>query len=65
MNKVPKMLSSKDLSYLSDMLNWNYFATKTYYDAYNRAQNEEIKEVLYQGYNMHLQHYQKLLNFLG
>ncbi|MDO4341604.1 MAG: hypothetical protein Q4C44_02535 [bacterium] len=29
MNKVPNIISTKDLDYLSDMFNWNYGAYKS------------------------------------
>lgn len=65
MNKVPKMISTKDLDYLSDMLNWNYFTAKKCFNDAQCTNDEEIKKVLNDTANMHLEHYKYILNILS
>ena len=43
---VPKMISCKDLDYLSDMFNWNYDAYKSAFNAINSVSDIEIKDML-------------------
>ena len=40
-NKVPNIVSSKDLDYLSDMFNWNYEAYKKTYSYVNEVKDED------------------------
>lgn len=44
--KVPNIITGKDLDYLSDMFNWNYAALKSNYNAINEVTDEEIKNIL-------------------
>ena len=44
--KVPNIITGKDLDYLSDMFNWNYGAFKSNYNAINEVTNKEIKNIL-------------------
>jgi hypothetical protein len=64
MNEVPNMISTKDLSYIADMLNWNYLAVKEACDSSNNISDEEIKKLLKRVSDMHLDHYKKILNLL-
>lgn len=50
--EVPNIITGKDLDYLSDMFNWNYGALKTTNSSIESVQNEEIKSVLEEGFNM-------------
>ena len=47
--EVPKMISCKDLDYLSDMFEWNYNALKKTKDFRNRAEDREISDKLREG----------------
>lgn len=51
-NEVPNILTGKDLDYLSDMFEWNYGALKKMNVALSQVQDEQIKTVLEQGYNL-------------
>lgn len=51
-NEVPNILTGKDLDYLSDMFEWNYGALKKMNVAISQVQDEQIKTVLEQGYNL-------------
>lgn len=64
MNNVPKMISSKDLDYISDMLNWNYYAAKECFHFAEEVQDEEIRNTLSDTGNMHIEHYKYLLSIL-
>lgn len=50
--EVPNIITGKDLDYLSDMFNWNYGALKTTNSSIESVQNEEIKSILEEGFNM-------------
>ena len=41
-DKVPSIITGKDLDYLSDMFNWNYIALKKAKDFKDRAQDSDI-----------------------
>ena len=43
--KVPNIISGKDLDYLSDMFNWNYGAYKNTYNAIEQVNDNEIKAI--------------------
>ena len=51
-NMVPNIITGKDLDYLSDMFNWNYGALKTTNSSIESVQNEEIKSILEEGFNL-------------
>lgn len=44
--KVPNIITGKDLDYLSDMFNWNYGAFKSNFNAINQVNDSEIKELI-------------------
>lgn len=50
--EVPNIITGKDLDYLSDMFNWNYGAIKTTNSSISSVQNEEIKSILEEAFNM-------------
>lgn len=64
MEQVPAIISTKDLSYLSDMFEWNFIATKKALHYNNEVQNEEIKKELDKIYKMHEKHLKKILELL-
>lgn len=45
-SSVPKIISCKDLDYLSDMFNWNYAAYKNTFNAINMVNDIEIKKMV-------------------
>lgn len=65
MNKVPVMISTKDLDYISDMMNWNFVCAKKSYHFASEVTDEEIKETLHQTARMHVEHYLRLVNLLN
>jgi len=65
MDKVPDMISGKDLDYFSDMFNWNFTASKVAYHFSGEANDEEIKEELLTVAKMHADICRKLVTILG
>jgi len=60
MDTIPKIISTKDLAYLSDMFEWNYTAFKQINHYINEVNNNDIKELLERIRNMHEDH----MNFI-
>ena len=50
--KVPNIITGKDLDYLSDMFNWNYGALKSNLNALNEVKDNEIKEIIERSTNI-------------
>lgn len=50
--KVPNIITGKDLDYLSDMFNWNYSALKSNLNALNEVSDNEIKEIIERSTNV-------------
>ena len=50
--KVPNIITGKDLDYLSDMFNWNYGALKSNLNALNEVTDNEIKEIIERSANI-------------
>ena len=64
MNKVPNMISTKDLSYLKDMFEWNFNASKLAYHFSEETSNPIVKEILVKVCRMHSEHCRKIKNIL-
>lgn len=62
---VPDIITGKDLDYLSDMFQWNYGALKKTNDAINKVEDEDIKEMLQNGYDLFNHNLNKILNILN
>ncbi len=56
MNKVPNMISTKDLSYLCDMFNWNMIILNKLKCFSNDIIDENIKEKFTSLIDMHTSH---------
>lgn len=61
---VPKIISGKDLDYLSDMFNWNYCAYKCSYNAVENVNDQEIKSLIEQCCNQFNCSMSNILNIL-
>ncbi len=55
MTKVPKMVSTKDLMYISDMFNWHLIAANKYELYLNEIQDAECKKKIKSLVDMHYQ----------
>lgn len=62
---VPNIITGKDLDYLSDMFEWNYGALKKTNDAINHVEDENIKEMFQNGYDLFNENLNKILNILN
>ena len=63
--KVPSIITGKDLDYLSDMFNWNYGAYKNTFNAINEVNNEKIKDVLIRASDMFFNNMNVVINILN
>ena len=63
--KVPNIISTKDLSYLEDIYEWNFNASKKAYHFSNEINIEVIKNVAVEVAKMHKQMCQKIIEILG
>lgn len=63
-NKVPNIITGKDLDYLSDMFNWNYDALKKVNVGINNTEDEEIKKTLEEGYKLFKNNLNVILSIL-
>ena len=50
--KVPNIITGKDLDYLSDMFNWNYGVLKSNLNALGEVNDNEIKEIMEKSINI-------------
>lgn len=64
MDTVPQIISTKDLSYLSDMFEWNYTAFKQINHFIEEVKDNEIKELLESIRNMHEDHLHFIVSIL-
>ncbi len=55
MEKVPKMISTKDLSYICDMFNWHIITAKKYEMFLNKIEDEQCEELLSHLCDLHYQ----------
>ena len=64
-NKVPNIITGKDLDYLSDMFNWNYGAYKSSFNSIESINDMEIKDVIERCSNMFYSNMKNVINILG
>lgn len=64
MDKVPTLISTKDLAYIKDMLSWNLQAAKKINHYLKAVNDEEIKTLLQSVVAMHTNHYYLILSYL-
>lgn len=60
----PKMISTKDFSYLTDMMSWNLMAAKKMHWAAQNCQLPDLKKEFEAAEKMHSNHYDELLKQL-
>ena len=63
-NKVPNILSRKDLDYLSDMFEWNYNAYKNINNDIDKVKDVEIKNILQEGSKLFKNNMNQVLEIL-
>ena len=64
MKSVPNIISTKDLSYLEDMLNWNFILIKKINNYIEEVNDEDVKKVLTKANRELVKDYHLLLDFL-
>lgn len=64
MNKVPKIISTKDLSYISDMLSHNFFTCKKVNELNNLVSDKDVKKSLDEAAAVLKNNFSSLLNIL-
>ncbi|USG66705.1 ferritin-like domain-containing protein [Brevibacillus ruminantium] len=60
----PRVITTKDCSYLKDALSWELLAFKKFHFYAQQVTDPEVKQALEKAGQMHQQHYQKLLAHL-
>lgn len=65
MKQVPKMISTKDLSYIEDMFNWHFTLAKKAYTYSTMVVDEEISAYLETISKEHEKICKKLIKILG
>lgn len=63
-NKVPNIISCKDLDYLSDIYSWNYDAYKEIYNSIKNIEDEEIRNVSQKAIDLFLNNMNTVLEIL-
>lgn len=64
MEKVPTMISTKDLAYLSDIFEWNFTACKKACHFAKEVTDSQIKEMLMEVSNMHKEICEEIVKIL-
>lgn len=64
MNEIPKIISTKDLAYIEDMLNWNHTVIKLFMHLEESCNEDDILEFTEGIREMHEEHYNTLLKLL-
>lgn len=64
MKSVPNIISTKDLSYIEDMLNWNYVLIKKINNYINEVKDTDVKKLLEKCYKDLKKNYNDILNTL-
>lgn len=65
MKEVPKIISTKDLSYFEDIMNWNLTLSKKLHMYKDLITDSEIKKFVNEVAKMQSLHYEKILNLLS
>ena len=65
MNEVPKMISTKDLSYIEDMINWNFTYCKKSNMYLSMIVNEDVLKFIEGVNKMHKKHILALIKIIG
>lgn len=64
MKDVPKMISTKDLSYISDAFNWNFIMAKKCNNYIDLACDEEVKDAIKGCFKLHKDICNKLIDII-
>lgn len=64
MKEVPNIISTKDLSYIKDMIKWNLVLSKKARMYKGIANNSDVKKFFGEVSKLHSEHYKTLLGLL-
>ena len=64
MKEVPNIISTKDLSYIKDMLVWNLVMVKKSKEYLKLVSDRDVKDVLKRVSDVHKGHYEVLIGIL-
>lgn len=64
MKSVPNIISTKDLSYLEDMLNWNFILIKKVNNYLNDIKDEDVIKCFEKVYKELMSNYNDILSTL-
>ncbi len=64
MKNVPNIISTKDLAYIEDMLNWKFILIKKINNYLNNIEDKDVKNVLEKAYEELIKGYNDILNCL-
>ena len=64
MKSVPNIISTKDLSYLEDMLNWNFVLIKKINHYLNDIKDEDVVKSFDKAYKELMKNYNDILSTL-
>lgn len=65
MKEVPNIISTKDLSYIKDMLSWNLIMAKKSKEYLKLVGDKDVKELLKKVNEVHKSHYEMLLEIIS
>ena len=65
MKEVPNIISTKDLSYIKDMLSWNSVMAKKSKEYLKLVGDKDVKELLKKVNEVHKSHYEMLLEIIS
>lgn len=64
MKSVPNIISTKDLSYIEDMLNWNFILIKKINNYLDCVENKNVIDILKKSYTVLNKNYTDILSVL-
>ena len=65
MKEVPNIISTKDLSYIKDMLSWNLVMAKKSKEYLKLVSDKDVKEIIKRVNEVHKSHYEILLEIIS
>lgn len=65
MKEVPNIISTKDLSYIKDMISWNLVMAKKSKEYLKLVGDKDVKELLKKVNEVHKSHYEMLLEIIS
>lgn len=64
MKKIPKMISTKDMAYITDIFNWNITAAKKIESYINNCNDEDLVKEFQKTSKMHLKNCDEMISLL-